>query len=125
MTANFAITSINSSSKLTYSVLIEEEKEGYKATILGFPTCQTTGKTREAALTNLRQVLEVRLEKAEIVSLEIDLPKPDHPWMKFVGKYKDDPQFDEMLDYIQAYRHELDTEGEDDDIQLDAEDAAE
>ena len=45
--------------------------------------------------------------------------------MKFAGKYKDDPQFDEMLDYIQAYRHELDTGGEDDDIQLDVEDAAE
>jgi len=28
--------------------------------------------------------------------------------MKLAGKYKDDPQFDEMLDYIQAYRHELD-----------------
>jgi len=108
MTANFVLNPTDNLSKLTYPVLIEEEQGGYKATVLGLPDCQTTGKTREAALTKLRQLLGARLEKAEIVSLEIDLPKPDHPWMKFAGKYKDEPQFDEMLDYIQAYRHELD-----------------
>jgi predicted RNase H-like HicB family nuclease len=125
MNANFVLTPTDHLSKLTYHVLIEEEQEGYKATVLGLPNCQTTGKTREAALTNLRNLLGRRLQKAEIVSLEIELSKPDHPWMKFAGKYKDDLQFDEMLDCIQAYRHELDAEMEDYDIQLDAEDAVE
>ena len=111
MTANFVLTPADKVSKLTYPVLIEEEKQGdYKATVPGMSDCQTTGKTREAALANLRQLVGARFEKAEIVSLEIDLSKLDHPWMKFAGKYKDDIQFDEMLDCIQAYRRELDAE---------------
>jgi hypothetical protein len=32
--------------------------------------------------------------------------------MKFAGKYKDDPQFDDMLADIEAYRRELDAEME-------------
>jgi len=52
--------------------------------------------------------------------LDLELPKSDHPWVKLAGKYKDDPQFDQMLDYIQAYRRELDTEMEDYYNQLDA-----
>jgi len=124
MTTNFLLTSKDNSSKLTYPVLIEEEKEGgYKATVLGLPDFKTNGATREAALTNLRQVLTSRLEKAEIISLEIELPpKPEHPWMKFAGKYKDDPYFEEMLEDIKALRRERDAEMEEYYRQLDAED---
>jgi hypothetical protein len=56
--------------------------------------------------------LQARLEKAEIVTLEIDPPKAEHPWMKFAGMFKDDPQFDEMLAYIEADRREVDLENE-------------
>ena len=41
--------------------------------------------------------------------------------MKFAGKYKDDPQFDDMLADIEAYRRELDAEMEEYYRQLDAE----
>lgn len=109
MTINFVLNPTVQVSKLTYNVLIEADRQGdYKATVLGLPDCQITGKTREAALANLRQILDKRFQKAEIVSLEIDLSKLDHPWLKFAGKYKDDIQFDEMLDSIQSYRRELD-----------------
>ncbi|GAA6616511.1 hypothetical protein [Scytonema sp. NUACC26] len=47
-----------------------------------------------------------------VVSQEIVKPKSEHPWMKFTGKYKDDPQFDDMLADIEAYRRELDAEME-------------
>ncbi|WP_414620985.1 hypothetical protein [Calothrix sp. CCY 0018] len=55
---------------------------------------------------NLTQLLTQRLANAEIVSLEIEPPKKEHPWMKFAGKYKDDPQFDEMMEYIEQERRE-------------------
>ncbi len=48
----------------------------------------------------------------KIVPLEIDLSDPEHPWLTFAGKYKDDPQFDEMLAFIEANRCELDAEME-------------
>lgn len=46
----------------------------------------------------------------EIVSLESELPKPEHPWMKFAGMFKDDPDFEEVLADIATYRNELDEE---------------
>ncbi|MFB2876461.1 hypothetical protein [Floridanema aerugineum] len=83
--------------KLNYSVIIEEIKVGlYSATVWGLPDCKATGATREEAIKNARQLLIARLEKAEIVSLEVELPKPEHPWMKFAGMFKDDPDFDEV-----------------------------
>ena len=35
---------------------------------------------------------------------------PDNPWIQNAGIFKDDPLFDEMLAYIEAYRRELDAE---------------
>ena len=96
--------------KLNYSVLIEEKAGLYSATVWGLPDCKASGENREEALKNIHQLLMARLEKAEIVSLEIELPKPEHPWMKFAGKYKDDPYFDEMLEDIKALRQERDAE---------------
>lgn len=108
--------------KLDYSVIIEEIKAGlYSATVWGLPDCKATGATREEALTNVRQVLTARLEKAEIVSLEMEIPKPEHPWMKFAGMFKDDPDFDEVLADIKALRRERDAEMEAYYQQLDAE----
>ncbi|MDF5727117.1 MAG: type II toxin-antitoxin system HicB family antitoxin [Rhizonema sp. PD38] len=108
---------------LTYSVLVEAEKdEGYKATVLGLPDCNANGVTREEALINLRQLLTTRLLNSEIVSLEIDNPNFEHPWMKFAGMFKDDPQFDEMQEDIKALRRERDLEMEEYYRQLDTED---
>ncbi|MDF0555832.1 type II toxin-antitoxin system HicB family antitoxin [Kamptonema sp. UHCC 0994] len=110
------------SSKLTYPVMLEkQENEGYRATVLGWPECQAFGSTREEALTSLRQIVTERLDKVEIVSLEIDRPKPEHPWMKFAGMFKDDPYFDEMQADIAALRRERDEEMEAYYRQMDAE----
>ncbi len=35
---------------------------------------------------------------------------PDNYWIQDAGIFKDDPLFDEMLEYIEAYRRELDAE---------------
>jgi hypothetical protein len=33
----------------------------------------------------------------------------DNPWIKLAGKYEHDPMYDEVLSYIQEYRHQLDS----------------
>ena len=43
---------------------------------------------------------------------ENESEEKEHPWMKFYGKYEDDPQFDEMLAYIEEDRRQLDPEME-------------
>lgn len=100
-------TTPKTSPKLNYDVLIENQADGsVSATVLGLSDCQATGATKEEALKNLTQLLTQRLANAEIVSLEIEPPKKEHPWMKFAGMFKDDPQFDEMMEYIEQERRE-------------------
>lgn len=49
---------------------------------------------------------------------------PDNPWIQMAGIFKDDPQFDEMLAYIEEDRRQLDAEMEAYYRQLDEEDEA-
>ncbi len=106
------------------TVLIEQETEGkYQAIVLGWGECKAEGNSREEVITNISLVVGDLLEKAELISLAIQPPKPEHPWMKLAGKYKDDPYFDEMLEDIQALRRERDAEMEEYYRQLDAEEA--
>lgn len=88
------------------------------------PGCQATATTKEEALQNLSQLLTQRLANAEIVSLEIEPAKKEHPWMKFAGMFKDDPQFDEMMEYIEQERREDYERMEEYYRQLDAENKA-
>ena len=95
--------------KLTYDVLIENQADSMvKATLLSLPECQGLGATKEEALNNLIQLFQAR--KPEIVTLEIEPVKTEHPWMKFAGMFEDDPYFDEVQEYIEEYRRELDAE---------------
>ena len=88
------------------SVLLNQESsERFLATVLGLPDCQAEGITREVALANLRTLLLERLQGAEIVTLDI---YDEHPLVKRSGMFKDDPQFDAMLEFIEADRRALD-----------------
>lgn len=46
------------------------------------------------------------------------LIEPENPWLKLAGKYQNDPQYDEVLAYIEKYRRELDSQTEDSKPQL-------
>ncbi|MBG1244436.1 type II toxin-antitoxin system HicB family antitoxin [Nostoc sp. NZL] len=113
----------NTVPKLNYDVLIENQEDGgVIATVLGLPDFKASGVNKEEALEKLIQLLQER--KPEIVTLEIEPPQTEHPWTKFAGMFKDDPQFDEVLAYIEADRRELDAQMEEYYRQLDAEDEA-
>jgi predicted RNase H-like HicB family nuclease len=86
--------------KLTYDVLIENQEDGtVKATLLSLPECQGLGANKEEALNNLIQLFQAR--KPEIVTLEIEPDKTEHPWLKFAGMHKDNPLFTESLEDIE------------------------
>lgn len=59
---------------------------------------------------DIQKLITARLIGAEVVSLEIEISKKENPWLKMVGKYKDDPHFDQMLEGIAEYRREKDAE---------------
>jgi predicted RNase H-like HicB family nuclease len=99
--------------QLNYDVVIENQSDGtMKATLLGLPNYQSVGTTEEEALNNLIHIIQER--KPKIVTLEIEhAEEAEHPWVKFTGMFKDDPQFDEVMKYIEEHRRELDAEMED------------
>lgn len=122
---NFSpLTSYDSdSSKLSYGVLVEHEQDGrFSALVLGLSDCKSSGKTENEALENLHQLLQKRLQNSKIVTLEIDSPQTDNPWMKVAGMYKDNPVFDEVLAEIEAERCKVDAEIKEYYGQIDAED---
>ncbi|MCC5643029.1 hypothetical protein LC607_08775 [Nostoc sp. CHAB 5824] len=114
MNLSVKTTSQTTAPKLNYDVLIENQPDGkVKATLLGLPDCQGLGNTETEAIEKLSQSLQHRLESAKIVTLAIQVSQVvENPWLKIAGKYKDDSQFDEMLEYIEEYRRELDEERE-------------
>ncbi|MBE9048916.1 hypothetical protein IQ243_00530 [Nostocales cyanobacterium LEGE 11386] len=107
------ISSSKTTPKLIYDVLIENQADGtVKATLLGLPDCQGSGNTEAEAIEQLSQGLQNRLETAKIVTLEIETPKSEHPWLKFAGMHQDNPLFDEVLGYIEEERKLLDAKME-------------
>lgn len=106
---NLSSSSINQSNKFSYQVLIEYLPESQvKATVLGWENCQVIGISKEQTLSKLQDLLSHRLQNTEIVSLEVEITKKEHPWLKFAGMFKDDPVFDDVIEDINNYRRELD-----------------
>ncbi|MEI1375172.1 hypothetical protein PQG02_17230 [Nostoc sp. UHCC 0926] len=101
----------NTAPKLTYDVLIENQQDGgVSATVVGLSDFKGFGVTKEEALKKLIQILQER--KLEIVTLEIEPPQTEHPWMKFAGMHKDNPLFAEVLEYIEAERSQMGLQNE-------------
>lgn len=96
---------------MTYQVVLEQPAQGsYTATVLGWTDCSAEGASRQEALTRIRDVFTARLAQVEILPLEIEPPKDEHPWLKFAGMFKDNPLFDEVLQEIEDYRRVLDAD---------------
>ena len=93
---------------MTYNVVVENSKNRYRATVIGWPSCAATGRTREEAIDRLRNDLEKRLSKVEVVSLEV---AGRHPVLEYAGVFADDPDFEAVQEEIAAYRRELDADG--------------
>lgn len=103
----------NTEHKVTYDVLIETQKDGqFKATLLGLPDCQALGNTEAEAVETLIQSLQIRLENAKILTLEVESKELQHPWLKFSGMHKDNPLFDEVIAYIEEERNAIDSQME-------------
>ena len=96
---------------MTYRVVLERKRaEGFKATVLGWPECTASAASREQTLEMLRENLRKRLAESEIIELEVDSPRPERPWRKFAGMFKDNPLLDEVVEEIETYRRDLDAE---------------
>jgi len=77
-------------------ILVQASDRQFRAALIGAPDISACGATREEAIAGLRQVVQQRVDRGEIASLEFD------DWLDLAGKYRDDPMLDEICE--EAYR---------------------
>ena len=99
---------------MEYQVLVEDRANGlYAATVVGVPDCIAEGTTQEEALHNAKTILQERLAKGELFTIELE-EKPAkaaaNPWIEIHGSLRDDPTFDDFMAEISSYRQDRDAE---------------
>ncbi len=96
------------SETLKLHILLERNEAGrIVASVPELSNCQVEAPTQEQAVTALRQLLVLRLERLEIIPLEVRLSPGvplENPWMKFAGVFKDDTDFAAIADALRAER---------------------
>jgi hypothetical protein len=108
-------TSTVPSSALTlskYAVLVEQQDGFWVAQVLGWGECQAKADSRQAAIASLQTILSDRLTHGDVIYLDVPVTAPENPLMQYAGMFENDPQFEEVLGEIAAYRQELDLERE-------------
>lgn len=86
---------------MPYPVAVRQENGRYVATLLGAPELRAEGATREAALAQLQALLQERVARGELVSMEVE---PKSGVLAIAGKYRDDPTLAEMCAEIYRER---------------------
>jgi hypothetical protein len=87
-------------------VRVREEPDGqFTAEIMGVPDIQATAATRDAAIEQVRTLLQHQVNLGSIAVIEV--PRQD-PMLKLAGIWKDDPDFADFLEEIRKNREEDD-----------------
>ncbi len=87
-------------------VRVSEEPDGrFSAQLLNVPDIRATATTREAAIEQVRALLQCEVNMGSIVAIETPLRDPV---MERAGWAKDDPDFEDFLELIRKFREEDD-----------------
>ena len=84
-----------------WNILLESQDDGFTvATVLEFPNLQIIDKTKQGGIEKLRQLLQERLAKAEIIQISLPKTTNDNALMKFAGVFENDSDFQEIMSEI-------------------------
>jgi hypothetical protein len=83
---------------MTFPVLVHPADGQFEATLVGAPDVRAIASSREQALAALEAAIAKRLDRGELVALEVHRPG----LAGLFGKYRDDPTLREICE--QAYR---------------------
>ncbi len=56
------------------------------------------------AISRLKEAVENKLSKCEVVELNVQSSQRDHPWLKYVGSWKEHPDFETFREAVTEYR---------------------
>jgi hypothetical protein len=83
---------------MTFSATVHQSNGQFEATLVGAPDVRASAPSREEALAALESTIAQRIERGELVSLDV----PGRGVSGLFGKYRDDPTLAEIRDA--AYR---------------------
>jgi hypothetical protein len=83
---------------MTFSVVVGAFENRFAATLLGEPEIRATGRTREAAIAALKAEIAQRVERGELITLDID----SVGITSLAGKYSGEPTLEGIC--ADAYR---------------------
>jgi hypothetical protein len=96
---------------MAVSVMLEQVVEnGYRATALVPTPLVAEAPTRDEAVDRIRALISERLSHAELIRLEVPLATEPNPWLDMAGTWREHPDVDEVVENINAYRHEVDAD---------------
>ncbi len=83
---------------MTFTAVIGSFKNQFSAALAGEPEIRALGETRDEALEALKAEVSRRVERGELICLDVDATGV----AGLAGKYRDDPTLEEIC--LQAYR---------------------
>ena len=91
---------------MQFPVLIEQvANNGYRASSGAPLALSADGATRDEAIGKLQEQLRQRLQSgAEVATVEIPARPIENPWVRFAGMFKDDPDFQEVVEIMAENR---------------------
>ncbi len=88
-----------------WNILLENQDDGFTiATVLEVPNVQSIDKTKQGAIEKVRELLQERLAKAEIIQISLPKKTNGNSLMKFAGIFENDSDFQEIMSEIKAER---------------------
>src|SRR5262245_6255113 len=92
-------------------VLVEPiENNGFRATMLSPTPLVAEAATREKALERLRELVQGRFSKAELIQMQVSVPGEPHSWKSLAGIWKDLPDAADFEQNLQDYRKKVDSD---------------
>jgi hypothetical protein len=83
---------------MTFTAVVSPLESQFTAALVGEPEIRAVGQTREAAVAALTEEVSQRVERGELISLDVQTVGVT----ALAGKYRDDPTLEEICS--QAYR---------------------
>lgn len=94
---------------MQFPILIEPvANNGYRASSGPPLSVSADGPTREEAIRKVQEQMRQRLHAgAEIATVEIPVQPVENPWVKYAGMFKDDPDFEEVVEIMAENRRKM------------------
>jgi hypothetical protein len=95
------------------SVMVERVNgNGFRATAMMPTILVTEAQTRDEALDRIQTLINEKLSQAELVQVHVPGGAAPNPWLAIAGTWRDNPDVDEVVASIQAYRREVDDDAD-------------